>query len=83
MLPVSVSNIVRMAAMKKGMNQARLAEAWGASKQAINNKFYRDSWSAEDLMKVAEITGGRLAFVYPDGQQLFILPDETEEQAEK
>ena len=77
-LSVSVSNVVRMAAMKKGMNQARLAEAWGASRQAINNKFSRDSWSAEDLMKVAEITGGKLAFIYPDGQQLLILPDEPE-----
>ena len=73
---VSVSNIVRMAAAMKGMNQARLAEAWGASKQAINNKFSRDSWSAEDLMKVAAITGGKLAFIYPDGQQLLILPEE-------
>ena len=79
---VSVSNIVRMAAMKNGMNQARLAEAWGASKQAINNKFARDSWSAEDLMKVAAITGGKLAFIYPDGQQLLILPDEGEKADE-
>ena len=75
---MSVSNTVRMAIAKLGLNQAGLAKTWGVTTQAINNKFYRDSWSAEDLMKVAEITGGKLAFIYPDGQQLLILPDEPE-----
>ena len=73
---MSVSNTVRMAAAKVGMNQAALAKAWGISAQAINNKFYRDSWSAEDLVKLAGITGGKLALIYPDGQQLLFLPEE-------
>ena len=63
----------------KGMTQAALAKSWGVSAQAINNKFYRDSWTAEDLMKVAEITGGKLAILYPDGQKILILPDEAGE----
>ena len=75
---MSVSNTVRMAISGKGMNQASLAKAWGVSSAAIGNKFYRDSWSAEDLMKVAEITGGKLALIYPDGQQLLFLAEEPE-----
>ena len=75
---MTVSNAVRMAVAKKGMNQAELAKAWGVSAQAINNKFYRNSWSAEDLMKVADITGGKLAFLYPDGQQILILSEKPE-----
>lgn len=75
---MSVSNAVRMAIAKKGMSQTSLSKVWGISTQAINNKFYRDSWSAEDLQRVADITGGRLMFVYPDGQQILILPDEAE-----
>ena len=38
----------------------------------INNAI---RWAA-DLMKVAEITGAKLAFVFPDGQQLFFEPEE-------
>ena len=76
---MSVSNILRMAASKKGMNQAKLAEACGTSPQAFANKFSRDTWTAKDLMKIASVTGGRLAFIYPDGQQLFFVPDEAEE----
>ena len=80
---MSIKNAVRMALSKKGLNQADMAKAWGISPQAVNNKFYRDSWSAADLMKVAEITGGRLEFVYPDGQTIFILPDEEAQGAEE
>ena len=57
---MSVSNTVRMAAAKVGMNQAVLAKAWGISAQA-------------------EITGGKLALIYPDGQQLLFLPEEKAE----
>ena len=77
---MSVGSTVRMAAAKKDMSQTSLAKAWGVTVAAINNKFYRDSWSAADLMKVAEITGSRLAFVFPDGQQLFFSPDEPAEK---
>ena len=80
---MSVSNKVRMALARKGMNQVSLAKVWGVTTQAINNKFYRDSWSAEDLMKVAEHTGGKLAFLYPDGQQILIIPEEKEETPEE
>ena len=73
---MSVSSAVRMAVAKIGMNQAGLAKSWGITAQAINNKFYRDSWSAEDLLKVADITGGKLMLVYPDGQQILIQLDE-------
>ena len=76
---MSVSNTVRMAISGKGMNQASLAKAWGVSSAAIGNKFYRDSWSAEDLVKLAGITGGKLALIYPDGQQLLFLPEEKAE----
>ena len=75
------SKTVRMALTKKDLSQADLARSWGITVQSANNKFYRDSWSCEDLIKVAELTGGKLALIYPDGQQLLFLPEEekTEE----
>ena len=78
---MSVSETVRMAIAKKGMTQAELAEAWGSTRQGINNKFNRDSWSGDDLMKLARITGGKLALIYPDGQELLFLPDGEPEKA--
>ena len=32
-----------------------------------------------DLIRVAKFTGGKLAFIYPDGQQILIEAPETEE----
>lgn len=72
------SKTVRMALTKKNMSQADLARAWGTSIQSMNNKFFRDTWSSDDLMKVAEFTGAKLAFVFPDGQQLIFLPDDPD-----
>ena len=77
MLLLSISDYVWMALRKAKRQQGELAEAWGySSKQAINNKFSRDSWSANDLAKLAEFTGGKLAIVYPDGQEILIPPQE-------
>ena len=73
---MALSDTVRMALAKRGMSQQDLADKWGSTRQAINNKFSRDSWSGDDLMKLARITGGKLAMIYPDGQQLLFLPDE-------
>ncbi len=39
------------------------------------------TWTAVELVKIAQITGGKLMIVYPDGQQLIFLQGEpkTEE----
>jgi ribosome-binding protein aMBF1 (putative translation factor) len=73
---MTVSDVVRMAIIKNGMSQADLAAAWGCSYQAINKKFIRDTWTGNDLVKLAGILGSKLALIYPDGQQLLFLPDE-------
>ena len=57
--------------------QGSFAAAFGmTTPQAMNNKLRRDSWSAKDLAKAAEICGAKLAFVLPDGSQLILAPDE-------
>ena len=60
------------------MTQGDLAEKWGSTRQAINNKFGRDSWSGDDLMKLAGIVGAKMALIFPDGQELLFVPDEKE-----
>ena len=69
---MSVSDNVRMALDKAGISQVEMASLWGKSPQALYNKLNLERWSAADLVRVAEITGGRLAFIYPDGQEILI-----------
>jgi hypothetical protein len=69
---MSVSEAVR-AAMKKGkLSQTELGRRWGRSPQAINNKLRQYPWTGEELAQVAAYTGGTLAFIYPDGEQIRI-----------
>lgn len=49
-----------------------------SSKQSLSNKFSNERWSADDLVKVAEYCGCKLAFIMPDGQQIVIDAEEKE-----
>ena len=60
-----------------GVEQTDFSVAFGmTTPQAMNNKLRRDSWSARDLAKAAQICGAKLAFILPDSSQLIISPDE-------
>ena len=72
---MSATDAVRMAMTRKKLRQSDLAEAWGVRRQTVNAHVVRDSWTAKDLMSIAEMTGGHLAFVYPDGQQIVFFDD--------
>ena len=47
-----------------------------SSKQSLSNKFANGRWSADDLARVAEYCGCKLAFIMPDGQQILIEPED-------
>ena len=53
-------------------DHAGLASYLGISKQALSNKFYRDSFSAADLIKIAEYNGCSLSFVFDDGNKVIL-----------
>ncbi len=73
---MTISDVVRLALQMGGKKQVELAEEWGFSTaQALGVKFNRGSWSANDLANVAEFTGGQLAIIYPDGQQIIVFPE--------
>ena len=74
---MSASDAVRMAIAKAGIKQNELSKIWGTSPQAIYNKLNLERWTARDLAQIAKITGGKLAFVYPDGQEILIQAPET------
>ena len=49
------------------------------SKQSLSNKFSNERWSADDLVKIAEFCGCKLAFVLPDGERIVLDSDERTE----
>lgn len=74
------SDTVKMALIAGGKSQADLADKLGVSKQAIGNKVTRGNWTGDDLLTVANMTGGKLLFEYPDGTKIVI--DDPQEGAE-
>lgn len=43
-----------------------------SSKQSLSNKFSNERWSADDLVKIAEFCGCKLAFLLPNGERIII-----------
>lgn len=79
---MSVSTSVRMALAKGNKRQVELAELLGFTRQAVNLKLAKERWTGAELARVADFTGGKLAFVYPDGQEILVdLPEGTGKRA--
>ena len=75
---MSISDKVKGLLALRGKKQLELAEHFDMSKQTMSNKMARGSWSGDDLARVAEFCGCKLAFVLPDGQQILISSDNEE-----
>lgn len=68
---LAVAETIKDLLKLKNVSQVELAEKLGTSKQNINNKFKRNTFSPEELVKIAEILGMQLAFV--DGKEKYII----------
>lgn len=60
---MSVTSKIRALMSLQGKDHAAVAAALGISKQALSNKFTRDSFSAEDLIIISEALGCSLVFM--------------------
>ena len=69
---MSVSDKVKGLLALSGKRQIELADYFGMTKQTMSNKMARDSWSAKDLARVAELVGCKIGFLLPDGQHIFL-----------
>ena len=58
-----IAPTVKSMLVMEGMKRNEAAAALGISAQAMSNKYNRDSFSADDLLKVATAAGYNLAFV--------------------
>ena len=53
-------------------DRAELAKHLNISKQALSNKFYRDSFSAVDLINIADFLKCELSFIVNDSQKIVL-----------
>lgn len=67
---MAMSDKVKALMKLKGKDNASLAEYLSMSKQALSNKFYRDSFSGADLIKIADFLECNLAFVIDNSQKI-------------
>ena len=76
---MKMNDAIKTALTAIGKAQSDFAEYQGISKQAINNKMARGTWAGKDLLDVANMTGSKLLFEFPDGSKIVI--SETQEEA--
>ena len=77
---MSISAVVQAVLKMSGKKQNDLIGVLGVgTKQSLSNKFSHERWYANDLAKVAEVCGCKLAFVLPDGQKIVISADDKKD----
>ena len=69
---MTISGKVKVLLSANGKDHSGLASALNISPQALSNKFYRDSFSSEDLIIVAEYVGCELAFLSAGGSKIVL-----------
>jgi len=72
---MSIENKIKFLMRDAGKSRSDIAEALKISEAAVSNKFYRDSFSAEDLIKIAECLGFELALVNDNKKIIFDMND--------
>lgn len=74
---MAVSKKVKALLMEREKKQSDLMDVLEmSSKQSLSNKFTNERWSAEDLVKIAEFCGCKLAFVLPNGERIVLDVEE-------
>lgn len=72
---MNVSDCVDLALKRVKAKKADLCGFFGiSSPSGLSNKFAKGRWTAEELARVAEYTGGKLKIVYPDGMEIPVTP---------
>ncbi len=70
---MSVTTQVKGLLALKGKKNKELAEYLDMSPQSLQNKLNRGSFSAEDLIKIADFAGVDLAFIEKGSSNLVLL----------
>ena len=75
-IAMEISKKIKALLLETNKKQSDIMEILGMkSKQSLSNKFTNERWSAEDLVKIADFCGCKLAFVLPNGERITIDAD--------
>ena len=81
---MAISKRIKALLLETDKKQSDLMEVLDmSSKQSLSNKFSNERWSADDLVKVAEYCGCKLAFLMPDGKKIIIDAEEKEKAPDR
>ena len=72
---MAVENKLKFAMRDVGKSRSDIAEILKISEAAVSNKFYRDSFSADDLIKIADCLGYKLMLANDEKQIVFEISD--------
>ncbi len=76
---MSKTNKIKSLLALKGVKSVEYTRTLGLSRpQALNTKYSRDAFSGDDLIKLAGLTGTRLAFIDPDTREPLVTFDQTD-----
>jgi len=67
-----VSDKIKGLLSMRGKKYKELASLFGISEQAMRNKFVRGSFSADELIMIADFAGCQLAFEMDDSQKILL-----------
>ncbi len=73
---MSVTDKIRATINLSGKSKAELAAYLNISNQSLSNKLSRGSFSAEDLIKIADFTGSTLLFEFKEDQKIKLLKED-------
>ena len=77
----TIAPIVKAAASLANINNQQIADTLHlSSSQAVTNKYVRDSFSGQDLTKIAALCGYKLAFVDKEGNAVLTFPTPPDER---
>lgn len=68
-----ITNKIKALLIMKDTGLTKFADYVGKSQPTISNKAKRDSWNAEDLIKIAEHTSTKLAFIDDNDKPVIIF----------
>lgn len=77
---MSVSDKIKAAIILAGRQNVEVAAILGISPQAFNNKLYRGTFNADEIVKIAAALGYELALIDRYGQKILLLPDDIQNE---
>jgi lambda repressor-like predicted transcriptional regulator len=80
---MAVSNKIKSMLELKELSKAGLAAHLQINEQSLRNKFIRNSFSADDLIKTAEYLGIELAFIFDFPQRYTLTTDDLQVKDKK